>query len=220
MNGFDRAMVAYWRSPDAAAVLAAFVDAPGGGEWRPESVLTAPVFLAHVLDANPDQAPRLVEQVRGGDPVKVEVAAQALNYCNLPDRARLMERLVGEATAAAMDPGGADFASFRPSHPLHVEMMWASFFATGQDLYLDALARLLDGWLPETQLHDLVGRAKTQEDVREQAMAGLLAQAAMATLSAQLPQCPPAAQALARRAAAQDGLSSALAARLLARIQS
>lgn len=220
MTAFVSVLTAYWRAPDAAALLARFTAPDSAGDWRPEDVLTVPVFLAHVLDANPERAAPLVESLRGGDAVKVEVTAQALNYCNLPDRARLMERLVGAAAAAAMDPAGADFLALAPSHPVHVDMLWMAFFATGTPAYLDLIVSLLDGWLPETRLQDMVGRAAVEPAVQAPALAGLLAKAAYLTLSAHGRDCPPVAEALTRRAAAADGLSAALAARILAALQS
>jgi len=219
MNALEQVIATYWRQPDAGAAFAAFVGSPAGDQWRPETVLSVPVFLAHVLDACPQGAAGLVEQVRGGDKVKVEMVAQALNYSHLPDRARLMESLVGERAAASMEADGADFKALVPSHPVHVDMLWMSFFATAQDDYLDRVAGLLEGWLPEPRLQDLVGRAAAEPMVQAQAMAGLLAKAAEMTLAAHLRDCPPVAAALSRRAQAQDGLAAAMAARLLARLQ-
>lgn len=219
MTSLDLAIAAYWRAPDAEALLESFA-AADTGDWRPETVLTVPVFLAHLLDARPELGGGLVARVRGGDPVKVEVVAQALNYCNLAERARLMERLVGEAAAAAMDPAGADFTALVPTHPVHVDMLWASFFATGVTGYLDQVVALLEGWLPDSQLQSLLTRARDEDEARPRAMAGLLAKAALATLAAHGGDCPPVVEVLSRRAALADGLGAAMAARLLAGLQS
>lgn len=219
MNALEQAIAAYWRQPEGERAVDAFVRSPAGEQWRPETVLSVPVFLAHVLDAHPHAAIGLVDQIRGGDQVKVEMVAQALNYSHLPDRARLMERLVGERAAAGMEAQGADFKALVPSHPVHVDMLWMSFFATADADYLDRIVGLLAGWLPEPRLRDLVGRAAAEPVVREQAMAGLLAKAAEVTLAAHIHDCPPVAAALTRHAQAQDGLAAAMAARLLARLQ-
>ncbi|MGE4279782.1 MAG: hypothetical protein AB7G62_09370 [Magnetospirillum sp.] len=220
MKELEQVIVAYWCQPDGAMAVESFLRAPAGEQWRPETVLSVPVFLAHVLDANPPCAVTLVEHLRGGDPVKVEMVAQALNYCHLPDRARLMESLVGESAAASMEDAGADFVALVPSHPVHVDMLWMCFFATADSAYLDRVVQLLDGWLPENRLQDLVGRAAQEPAVQQQAMAGLLAKAAEVTIAAHVQQCEPIQAALTRKAQAQDGLAAAMAARLLARFQS
>jgi hypothetical protein len=220
MSVFEVAMTGYWRSPDAQAMVALFVSPQVGGDWRAENVLTVPVFLAHVLDADPEVAVFLVDAVRGGDAVKVEMVAQALNYSHISARARLMEKLVGEAAAASMDGNGADFAAFTPTHPVHVDMLWASFFATGSDLYLDRITALLDGWLAETPLQVLLARAAAEPEVQAQALAAVLAKAAQMTLVTHGRDCPSVRAALARRAAAMDGLGAALAARIGAGFQS
>lgn len=216
MNALDYAIVAYWRQPDPRGLLDVFITQPLAEDWRAENVLTVPVFLSHLLDADPSLGVVLVEGVRGGDPVKVEIAAQALNYSHIPARTHLMEKLVGEAAAASMDADGADFAALSPTHPVHVDMLWVSFFATGVTAYLDRITGLLDGWLPENQLQDLLSRAATQPDIQAQALAGLLAKAAQMTLTAHGQDCPPVRAALERRAAAMDGLGAALAARIAA----
>lgn len=219
MNVFDQAVTTYWRSPDGQALVSLFLSPQVGDDWRAEHVLTVPVFLAHVLDSNPEVAAILVDGVRGGDAVKVEMVAQALNYSHIPIRARLMEKLVGEAAAASMDEDGADFATFTPTHPVHVDMLWVSFFATGADFYLDRIAALLDGWLAESQLQALLVRAAAEPSTQALALAGLLARAAQVTLGAHGRDCPPVHAALSRRAAAMDGLGAALAARILAGFQ-
>ena len=175
MNVFDQAVTGYWRSPDAQALVALFLSPHVGGDWRAEHVLTVPVFLAHVLDANPEAAAVLVDGVRGGDAVKVEMVAQALNYSHIPVRARLMEKLVGEAAAASMDEDGADFAAFTPTHPVHVDMLWVSFFATGADFYLDRITALLDGWLAESRLQTLLARAAAMDGLGAALAARILA---------------------------------------------
>ncbi|MBI2239928.1 MAG: hypothetical protein HYU59_03885 [Magnetospirillum gryphiswaldense] len=195
MTEFEQIIAAYWRRPDGAAALDAFVRSPGGEQWRPETVLSVPVFLAHVLDAHEQRAAGLVGAGKGGDPVKVAVVAQALNYSHLRQRV------------------------LTPSHPVHVDMLWMSFFATAETEYLDRVVALLAGWLPDPQLQSLVGRAASDAAVQQQAMAGLLAKAAQVTLEMQAADCPPVQEALSRRAQAQDGLAAAMAARLLAQLK-
>jgi hypothetical protein len=154
--------------------------------------------------------------VRGGDPVKIEVVAQALNYSHLPERRRLMETLVGEAAAGSMDAGGADFRDFAPTHPVHVDMLWAAFFATGDADYVAGIARLLDGWMPEAQLQPLLAVAARDEEAAKRAMAGVLAGAAQWSLAANACHYVEVRTALAATAARRDGLGAALAAKILA----
>lgn len=215
----EAAVMSYWRAPDALRLIDLFVAAPVDGKWRAETVLTLPVFLAHVIDRDAAAGPALVDSLRGGDPVKVEVVAQALNYCHHADRQRLMERLVGEHAAGSMDLDGADFLDFRPTHPVHVDMLWASFFATGDAAYVEAIGRLLGGWMLEPELQALLAVAAKDESVRERALGGVLANAALWSLTVNardIPEVKAALQAYANRA---DGLGSAMAARIIAGIQ-
>lgn len=209
-------VMGYFRAPDPAGLVAQFTAAPVTDAWRAQTVLTLPVFLALVVDNASEVAPRLVEAVRGGDAVKVEIVAQALNYSHHPDRRRLMESLVGEAAAGAMDAGGADFKDFTPTHPVHVDMLWAAFFATGDADYVAGIARLLDGWMPEAQLQTLLAVAAREEEAARRAMAGVLAGAAQWSLAANARDYAEVRTALAAAAARRDGLGAALAAKILA----
>lgn len=215
-GAFEIAMRRYFRAPDAAAMVALFAAEPVGEHWRAQTVLTLPVFLALMLDGAPESAAALVAAIKGDDPVKVEVVAQALNYSHHPLRRRLMESLVGEHAAASMDAGGADFKDLRPTHPVHVDMLWAAFFATGDTAHVGRIARLLAGWLPEPKLHELLAVAATDAGAAEQAMAGVLASAAQISLAAQVREVAEARAVLAAYADSRDGLGSALAAKILA----
>jgi hypothetical protein len=217
-SAFEAAILSYWRAPDAGAIIRLFAAEPVGERWRAATVLTLPVFLAQVIDRAPEAGAALVDAMRGGDPVKVEIVAQALNYCHHADRRRLMERLVGEQAAGAMDLAGADFLDLRPTHPVHVDMLWAAFFATGAASYVERIAQLLGGWMHEAELQALLAVAAKDESVREKALGGVLANAALWSLTVNardLPEVKVALDAYAQRA---DGLGSALAARILAGI--
>lgn len=215
-KALETTVIGYFRAPDPAALVARFAAAPVTEDWRAQTVLTLPVFLALVLDGAPEVAAALVEAVRGGDPVKVEVVAQALNYSHHPQRRRLMESLVGEAAAGSMDPSGADFKDFTPTHPVHVDMLWAAFFATGDADYVGGVARLLDGWMPEAQLQPLLAVAARDEEAAKRAMAGVLADSAQWSLAANARDFAEVRTALAAAAARRDGLGAALAAKILA----
>lgn len=214
----ETAMAAYHADGDGAAFVNAFAACPAD-RLRAVDVLVLPVFLAHLLDAAPDAARALVAAgADAGGAAKVEIVAQALNYCHLPDREAWMERLAGPTARAAMDGGGAGFKALVPSHPVHVDMWRVSFLATGDGEYLDLVAGLLDGWMAAAPLAELVGRAGQDSTAQPAAMAGLLAQAAEATLSG-LGGDPAVADCLQRRAARADGVGAAVAARLAARLQ-
>ncbi len=212
----DNVVVGYFRAPDPDGVVAAFAAEPVDESWRAQTVLTLPVFLAQVMDGAPRMAAALVDAVRGGDAVKVEVVAQALNYSHHPERRRLMESLVGEAAAGAMDAAGADFKTFAVTHPVHVDMLWAAFFATGDGAYVGRIAGLLDGWMPESQMQPLLAVAARDEAAAKRAMAGVLAETAQWSLSAHARDFTEIRTALAAHAARRDGLGSALAAKILA----
>lgn len=217
-SAFEAAVLSYWRAPDAGAIIRLFAAEPVGERWRAETVLTLPVFLAQVIDRTPAAGAALVDAVRGGDPVKVEVAAQALNYSHHADRQRLMERLVGEHAAGAMDLAGADFLDLRPTHPVHVDMLWAAFFATGETRYVERIAQMLGGWMLEPELQALLAVAAKDESVREKALGGVLANAALWSLTVNARDIPEVKTALDVYARCADGLGSAMAARILAGI--
>lgn len=215
-GAFELAIRGYFRVPDALSMIEAFAAEPVDDHWRAQTVLTLPVFFALVLDGAPKAGASLVTAVKGGDPVKVEVVAQALNYSHHPQRRRLMESLVGEHAAASMDSGGADFKDFKPTHPVHVDMLWAAFFATGDGDYVSGIARLLAGWMPESRLQEVLAVAAGDEMAAQQAMAGVLATAAQGSLSIQAREIAEVRVALSAYADARDGLGSALAAKILA----
>lgn len=216
VKSLESAVIGYFRAPDPAGLVARFAAEPVTDAWRAQTVLTLPVFLAMVADGAPATAAQLVEAVRGGDPVKIEIVAQALNYSHHPDRRRLMESLVGEAAAGAMDAVGADFKDFTPTHPVHVDMLWAAFFATGDADYVAGIVRLLDGWMPEAQLQPLLAVAARDEETARRAMAGVLAGSAQWSLAANARDYAEVRTALAAAAGRHDGLGAALAAKVLA----
>lgn len=216
VKALDNVVVGYFRAPDPQAMVAAFAAEPVDESWRAQMVLTLPVFLALVVDGAPQIAAPLVEAVRGGDPVKIEMVAQTLNYSHHPERRRLMESLVGEAAAGSMDAAGADFKEFALTHPVHVDMLWAAFFATGDSAYVGRIAGLLDGWMPESQMQPLLAVAARDEVAAKRAMAGVLAETAQWSLSAHARDFTEVRTALAAHAARRDGLGSALAAKILA----
>ncbi|MBC7906291.1 MAG: hypothetical protein H7Y60_06025 [Rhodospirillaceae bacterium] len=215
-SALETAVIGYFRKPDPLGMVALFAAEPVTERWRAQTVLTLPVFLALVMDAQPPAAAALVDAIRGGDPVKVEMVAQALNYSHHAERRRLMERLVGEHAAGGMDPEGAVFTDFLPTHPVHVDMLWAAFFATGDASYVTRIAGLLAGWMPEPQLQPLLAVAARDEAVAQRAMAGVLAGAAQVSLAVNARDLVEVREALEAFAARQDGLSSAMAARILA----
>ncbi|MCR6630732.1 MAG: hypothetical protein NVV74_12170 [Magnetospirillum sp.] len=215
-KALEGAVMGYFRAPDPAALVALFAAAPVTEHWRAQTVLTLPVFLALMVDGTPDAAPDLVAAVKGGDAVKVEVVAQALNYSHHSQRRRLMESLVGEVAAASMDVAGADFKAFVPTHPVHVDMLWAAFFATGDGAYVARIASLLAGWMPEAQLQALLPVAARDEATAQRAMAGVLAEAAQWSLAANAREYVEVRDALGAYAASRDGLGPAMAAKILA----
>lgn len=216
LSAFEADVMGYFRKPDWARIVALFAADAVAEHWRAQTVLTLPVFLALVMDGAPEAAFALVEAVRGGDPVKVEVVAQALNYSHHPDRRRLMERLVGEQAAGSMDEAGAAFKELAPTHPVHVDMLWAAFFATGDADYLARIAELLAGWMPQAQLKPLLAVAGKDEAAAAKAMPAVLAEAALLSLAANVRDVEEVRDALVVHALKQDGIGSALAARIVA----
>jgi hypothetical protein len=216
VSAFEAEVMGYFRKPDWNRIVTLFAAENVDEHWRAQTVLTLPVFLALMLDNAPEAASALVEAVRAGDPVKIEVVAQALNYSNHADRRRLMERVVGESAAAAMDEAGADFKLLVPSHPVHVDMLWAAFFATGDADYLTRIAELLAGWMPEAQLKPLLAVAAKDQDAASKAMPAVVAEAALLSLAANVRDVEEVRDALIAHALKQDGLGSALAARIVA----
>lgn len=216
LSALEAEVMGYFRRPDWNRIVALFAAETVDQHWRPQTVLTLPVFLALMMDGVPASAAGLVEAIRSGDPVKVEVVAQALNYSHHPDRRRLMERLVGESAAASMDEAGAAFKLLVPSHPVHVDMLWAAFFATGDAEYLARIAELLAGWMPEAQLKPLLAVAGKDEAAAQKAMPAVLAEAALLSLAANVRDIEEVRDALVAHALKQDGIGSALAARIVA----
>ncbi|OAN48716.1 hypothetical protein [Magnetospirillum moscoviense] len=214
----EAAIVGYFRAPDPLHLIALFAAEPVTSRWRAQTVLTLPVFLSHLMDQAPEAADQLIDAVKGGDPVKVEVVAQAINYSHHPRRHLLMERLAGEAAAGSMDLAGADFTLLAPTHPVHVDMLWAAFFATGQTGYVERIAGLLAGWMLQPELQALLAVAGRDPSVQERALAGILADSALWSLTVNGRDVPEVRQVLEGIAARQDGLTGAMAARILAGI--
>lgn len=220
ITGFDASLRGYFRAPDPMSAVESFarrpISGPQSGGWDTTTVLVMPVFWTMVFDRSPDAAHVLVDAVRGGNTLKIEVVAQALNYSRHPDRQRLMERLVGEHAAGTMEADGVDWAEFVPSHPVHVDMFWAAFHATGDAVWIERLARLLSGWRPHGALAGLLVRAKAEPAIQAETLAAVLAMHAFVSLSREIRDMPEVRAPLADFANRLDGAASAVAARIIA----
>lgn len=161
----DSFIAGYYRSPDpaeaidrlAALDLDSYLPTDDAAR-REHGIVLLSTFYAHVLHETPDAASRLIDRtIATEDPEKALVAAVAIARSGMPGSAVALDRL---ARAGVLSDGVWEgiramrpypFPAMEPrTHP-ELDVMWMSFFATGDALYVERVAGRLEA-LEEAEL--------------------------------------------------------------------
>ncbi|MEO3432539.1 hypothetical protein [Inquilinus sp. CAU 1745] len=150
----DSFIAGYYRSPDPAEAVdrLAALDFDSylptdDAARREHGIVLLSTFYAHVLHKAPDAADRLIGRtISAEDPEKALVAAIAIARSGMSGSAVALDRL---ARAGALPDGVWEgiramqpypFPTMDPrTHP-ELDVMWMSFFATGDALYVERVA--------------------------------------------------------------------------------
>lgn len=161
---FNDLMSTYYQRPDPAAALGWLPQLESQALQRPEAIDIVATFYLHILRANPTLARGLVASVEHAAGPVALTAATAVWLAGVPDRDSLLARLraagrLSESEVARL-AGFATFdsASFQPEGAHELDLCWASFYATGESLWLEKVARHLPYMLPRDAMEELARR--------------------------------------------------------------
>lgn len=194
---FSEDMQTYFRHPAPKIMVDRLATLPSADFSKPELPYLVGAFFCHLIDASPDTADLLVDRaVNGGRELKA-VVVQSLAFSHHPRRTELIDRVGGSAATKGLAATGTDFRSIRITHPAHLDMLWASFFATGDGVYVERITETLNRFQSEERLRELSARAKNDPSVNETIRDGLIGQAAAWSLNANGRKIPEVRAALA-----------------------
>lgn len=167
----------YYGAPDPAAAFSWLLRAELPEATRDTVQDYFAVFYARILLDNPAAAADLVHRMAAeATPAQAEIAARAVGLWNPPDRDRFLAALDARAgrplTRMAPMP---DLKTGPVSDPGLFDLCWASFFATGDRVYVwrlaDNLIRVEDQDTARRQIQKLNARIKAgDEEARAEAV--------------------------------------------------
>lgn len=157
-------MATYYQTPDPAAALGWLPRVEAQALQRPEAIDIVATFYLHVLRGEPALARGFVESVGASSGPAVLTAATAVWLAGLADRDDLLARL--RATGRLSETEVATLtrfptfnpATFLPESAHELDLCWASFYATGEAVYLEKVARHLPYMLPRDTMMELAKR--------------------------------------------------------------
>lgn len=222
-------MQTYYRNPDSKAVIDDLVATNAILQEKGNLPFSIGSFFSHLINADPKVAIALVDKARNaGDGVKKTVAV-ALVYSNHPKRMDLAQSLIGKesidkvpgigqipSTGLGQIPStGLNFKALIVQHPIHLDMLWSSFFATGDGIYIERIAGVLGDFISVEELRQLGATAEKDPKAKEKMWKGVIAQAAAWSLGANARAYPEVKVALAAYAANNQGLAPQMAGAIL-----
>lgn len=204
-------MQTYFRNPTPKIMVDRLATLPSADFRTPQLPYLFAAFFCHLIDASPDTADLMVDRaVNGGLELKA-VVVQSLVFSHHPRRIELINRLGGSAVTKDLSTTGTDFRTIRITHPTHLDMLWVSFFATGDGVYVERIAETLNRFETEERLRELAARAKNDPSVNAPLLDGLIGRAAAWSLSANGRKIPEVRTALANYVArTNDPLAGAI----------
>jgi hypothetical protein len=143
----------YYANPQPRRTVAAmrFFSARGDLERNPQPIA---VFFGQVFAQNPKSVPFWVDDLRALPDEAHFVTALALWFSRVPDRDALLERLgeggstrVTHYVALVKSDVAPDLTTIEVRQAVELDMLWASFFATGDTRFLEPIVRVIPPYM-------------------------------------------------------------------------
>lgn len=218
LQKFSDDMLTYFRQPDARAMVDELFAVPPSDLARPDRVVITGTFLSHLIDADPVIRDRLVEWAVTANDTDKAIVLAALNLSHDARRIELIRKIGGEAALKRLVPPDFNLLELPITQPTHLDMMWVSFFATGDTRYIDRVAEAAGMFLSDDKMRELAASAKDNPQAREQVMKAAIGRAAVWSLSSNAMRFTEVREALVNFVQHDyQGVSVALVALILAR---
>ena len=227
-------MEQYYRSPqpEQALALLEVLDVPAFiatdselGESHGIAVLTA--FFAHVLRDNPDLIPALAQEITAAaDPLNVLIGALSIATAAAPSSP---ESLAAIARSGRLPPAILDeilatepfpFPHLDPRSHLDLDLLWASFYASGDTGYVERIVETLqfsDAEYARSLPRDAEGTARLVQQVV--LLESVMAITARWTLVANAKRHPRVMETLRRVQAERDDRVGTIVASIVAEVE-
>lgn len=205
---FGQRLMGYYQHPDPQAAFGWLLALDDAAMAREDAVDLLAVFYLHVLKANPALAASFVDHAVRARPKAALGAALAIWLADLPAKEALVGRLAKTGKIApdrlAEVKAVAPFVKeeLEVVSPHDLDLLWTSFFATGDTDYVRFIAGYLPYLLPKAQVAELI--RSDDPAARRAATAALLGGAAAWSLSANARVHAPVQATLAELAAMPD----------------
>lgn len=216
-SDFGTHMQSYFRHPDAKAIVDEFFSLPPSEVAETDQFYITGAFFSQLINEDPAVADLLVEKAEGaGEPFKKIVVA-SLNLSHQPQRLELIHKIGGDDFLKWMGPSNGDLRDLTITHPIHLDMMWASFFATGDDVYIDRVAEMTEAFVTDDKFRELVAAANKDPHAYDPMLKAAIAKAAVWSLTSNATNYPEVRAALVNFVQHHQGMAAAMSAAVLAK---
>jgi hypothetical protein len=143
----------YYADPQPGRTVAAmrFLSERGDLGKNPAPIA---VFFGRLFAQNPKSVAQWVEDLRSTSEDAHFVTALAIWFSRLDDRDALLQRLgeggsprMARYVALARSDVAPDLTTIEVQQPVELDMLWASFFATGDTRFVERVVRVLSPWM-------------------------------------------------------------------------
>lgn len=193
-------MMHYYEQPDPRAAIAWLPAVDASAFADPGAVDIFAAFYLHIVKADPSLAGALSDAALAAPKPAALAAALAIWMADHPDKEALVQKLAGAGGIGAagmerlrrLQPFSKD--TFAVNSPHDIDILWASFFATGDSDYVAFIAQFLPHLLPKQRMAELA--RDDDDESRKKFELSLLAGTAAGSLSSLAREHPRVRQTL------------------------
>ena len=157
---FGTEIRSYFRHPDPQSVIDKFFALPPSAVGRSNLPLLMGAFFSHLIDRDPAIGDQMTERCRRADGTFVSAVRAALALSHHPRRPDLIRSLDGPEARKETIPPPIDLRTRPAIDATALDMLWVSFFATGEAVYVERIAEATEGFVGRDRLRDLIKSAK------------------------------------------------------------
>ena len=214
---FGIEMQSYFRHPDAKSIVDKFFALPPSEVSRRERSLIVATFFSQLINKDPTIGDLLVERSRDANSAFKPTVTMALNQSHHPRRTELIRDVGGDAALKGLLSSSFELRTFPIVHPIHLDMMWAGFFATGEGAYVERIAEKSEAYVSQDQIRVLGQTAKDDPQAKNLLLNAIIAQAAVWSLTSNAANYPEVRSALVNLVQHHQGKAAVMAAAILAK---
>lgn len=214
---FGDDLQSYFRHPNPQLIIDEFFALPPSDMSSPGRPYIIGAFFSRLIDKDSTVGSLLVERCRSADKAFTPTVITALNLSHHPQRVDLIRSIGGDEALKRLVPPSFDLRTLVVTQPVQLDMLWTSFFATGDGSYLERIAEVTAAYIPNDQIQALAQSVKDKPEARENVIKATIAQAAVWSLTSNATRYPEVRTALVHFVQNHQGMASAMSAAILAK---